>query len=57
MLGTQGILSVLIALLPMNSNIFIVMKVADSNWSDGVIAPKISPSGGTGASKWPILGR
>ena len=57
MLGTQGILSVLTALLPMNSNIFIIMYVADSNWSDGVIAPKISPSGGTGASKWPILGR
>ena len=57
MLGTQGILSVLIALLPMNSNIFIIMKVADSNWSDGVIAPKISQTGGTGTSEWPILGR
>ena len=57
MLGTQGILSVLIALLPMNSNIFIIMKVADSNWSDGVIASKISQTGGTGASEWPILGR
>ena len=57
MLGTQGILSVLIALLPMNSNIFIIMYVADSNWSDGVIAPKISQTGGTGTSEWPILGR
>ena len=57
MLGTQGILSVLIALLPMNSNIFIIMYVADSNWSDGVIASKISQTGGTGASEWPILGR